>query len=368
MDSVKLVDICRIEKGQQIDTSRLNDAHRYRYINGGVKESGFYDSFNSNEECVLVSEGGASCGYVNYINEPFWCGCHCYRLFDLKVMPKYLYYALKANQERIMDLRTGVCMPNIKKKEFQNFVVSIDRDAKRQDAVVKALDTIQKAIDLKRKQLEDLDELVKSKFQEMFGDPVENEKGWNVKKLEEIVAEGCSISYGIVQPGDGVDDGVPVVRPVDMVNTFVFRDGLKQTTKEISNSYKRTILKGDEILLCVRGTTGMVALASEGLKDCNVTRGITPIECSESINRWFMYYQFLTEGTQHYIAERTQGIALKQINMKDVREIPFIVPPIEQQNDFAEFARKADAANAIIKQEISDLEELMDSKMDEYFG
>lgn len=278
---------------------------------------------------------------------------------------QYLKYALIAMD--LGSLYKGAAIPHIYFKEYGKFFVDLP-DLETQKHISALLDTVQKAIDFKRKQLEDLDELVKSKFQEMFGDPVENEKGWDVKKLEEIVAEGCSISYGIVQPGDGVDDGVPVVRPVDMVNTFVFRDGLKQTTKEISNSYKRTILKGDEILLCVRGTTGMVALASEGLKDCNVTRGITPIECSESINRWFVYYQFLTEGTQHYIAERTQGIALKQINMKDVREIPFIVPPIEQQKVFAEFARKADAANAIIKQEISDLEELMDSKMDEYFG
>lgn len=278
---------------------------------------------------------------------------------------QYLKYALIAMD--LGSLYKGAAIPHIYFKEYGKFFVDLP-DLETQKHISASLDTIQKAIDLKRKQLQDLDELVKSKFQEMFGDPVENEKGWDVKKLEEIVAEGCSISYGIVQPGDGVDDGVPVVRPVDMVNTFVFRDGLKQTTKEISNSYKRTILKGDEILLCVRGTTGMVALASERLKDCNVTRGITPIECSESINRWFVYYQFLTEGTQHYIAERTQGIALKQINMKDVREIPFIVPPIEQQKVFAEFARKADAANAIIKQEISDLEELMDSKMDEYFG
>ena len=111
----------------------------------------------------------------------------------------------------------------------------------------------------------------------MFGDPIENEKGWEVKKLKDIVAEDCSISYGIVQPGDGVDNGVPVVRPVDMTHTYVKRCGLKQTTKEISDSYKRTILKGNEILMCVRGTTGLVALATEDIKDCNVTRGVTPI-------------------------------------------------------------------------------------------
>lgn len=110
-------------------------------------------------------------------------------------------------------------------------------------AIVSELDKINELIRLKKEQLKDFDNLAQSLFYEMFGDPVENEKGWEVKKLNEIVSDNCSISYGIVQPGDGIENGVPVVRPVDMTGTFVYRQGLKNTTKEISESYKRTILK-----------------------------------------------------------------------------------------------------------------------------
>ena len=164
MKEYKLQEICRIEKGKQIDTAQLNDKSPYKYINGGIKESGYYHEFNTSGEVVLVSEGGASCGYVNYITENFWCGCHCYRLTDSKVMPKYLYYALKGNQEKIMELRSGAAMPNIKKETFKNLVLCLDDDKTVQKNVVSSLDSIQMAIDSKKSQLLSLDELVKSRF------------------------------------------------------------------------------------------------------------------------------------------------------------------------------------------------------------
>ena len=164
IQKVKLKDICHIEKGNQIDTSQLNSKSPYKYINGGIRESGFYHEYNTDSETVLVSEGGASCGYVNYINEKIWCGCHCYKLTSSKVLPKYLYYILKGNQEKIMALRAGAAMPNIKKDAFQNLFLSVDLDKANQMDVVFSLDYIQKTIDSKTAELSFLDNLVKSRF------------------------------------------------------------------------------------------------------------------------------------------------------------------------------------------------------------
>lgn len=222
-------------------------------------------------------------------------------------------------------------------------------------------------IRLKKEQLKDFDNLAQSIFYEMFGDPVENDKGWEVMKLKEIVSDDCSISYGIVQPGDGVENGVPVVRPVDMTETFISRQGLKNTTKEISDSYKRTILKGDEILMCVRGTTGLVAMASPELKGCNVTRGITPIECGPSCNKWFIYYQISNPSIQQHIAEYTRGITLKQINMKDVREIPLCLPPLPLQHLFAQCIEQIEHQKAEVQKAIIDLETLLAARMQYWF-
>ena len=282
------------------------------------------------------------------------------------IMPKCLAYIIVSYKKDLERIANAPVVPIINKSDFAKFQIPIP-PLSVQQSIVAELDKINELIGLKKSQLSDLDSLAQSIFYEMFGDPVENEKGWEVKKLEEIVTDDCTISYGIVQPGDGVDDGVPVVRPVDMTQTFVSRVGLKHTTVEISNSYKRTILKGKEILMCVRGTTGLVSLASSELAGCNVTRGVTPIECNANNDRLFVYHQLQSCGIQHHISNFTKGIALKQINMKDVREIPLIVPPLSLQQSFAARINAIEQQKQRIRASIKDLETLLASRMQYWF-
>lgn len=155
----------------------------------------------------------------------------------------------------------------------------------------------------------------------------EGDEGVEWKKLIDIVSEDCSISYGIVQPGDDTPNGIPVVRPVDMTDNIVFNKGLKRTTKENSDAYSRTILKGGEILVCVRGTTGIVSIASQELKGCNVTRGIVPLSFKNDIETKFVFHTFKTHFIQDAIENKTNGTGLRQINIKDLKEIIFPNPP-----------------------------------------
>lgn len=275
----------------------------------------------------------------------------------------YAFY-LKGETIKLQSKTTGLHNLNIKGYLRLNIPLP---PLSTQLAIVSELDKINKLIRLKKEQLKDFDNLAQSLFYEMFGDPVENEKGWEVKKLNEIVSDNCSISYGIVQPGDGVENGVPVVRPVDMTKTFVSRKGLKNTTKEISDSYKRTILKGNEILMCVRGTTGLISMATPELQGCNVTRGIAPIECGPTCDKWFVFYQILNPAIQHHIAEYTRGIALKQINMKDVRDIPLCLPPLSLQRLFAQRIEQIEREKSEVQKSIRDLETLLASRMQYWF-
>ena len=157
-------EIATIEKGKQIDTKTLNDSFPYPYLNGGIKESGRYSEFNTDGETITVSEGGASCGYVNYYLEKFWCGTHCYRIKTNKFSSKYLYYGLKANQDKIMGLRTGAAMPNIKASSIKSLSLFLDESHDVQARIVKELDSLTATIEIKEKQLEGFDFLIKSRF------------------------------------------------------------------------------------------------------------------------------------------------------------------------------------------------------------
>lgn len=162
-------------------------------------------------------------------------------------------------------------------------------------------------------------------------DLIHPQDGWIQRELKDVVDPQCPISYGIVQQGEHIEDGVPVVRPVDLHNKYVRRIGLKCTTQEISNSYSRTILNGNEILICVRGTTGIIGLATEEIKGCNVNRGIVPLFFQSCYDKKFVYYQLLSPLVQEAITENTTGSALKQINIKELRSIKFYIPPLAEQ-------------------------------------
>jgi type I restriction enzyme S subunit len=112
----------------------------------------------------------------------------------------------------------------------------------------------------------------------------------------------------------------------------VGKANLKCTSKDISDSYKRTVLNGNEVLLCVRGTTGIVALATEELKGCNVNRGIVPLFFGDDVDKMFIYYQMQAPFVQEAIEENTMGSALKQINIKDLRTLKLRVPPLAEQH------------------------------------
>ena len=280
----------------------------------------------------------------------------------------FAYYTLsndfKTNVAKIR--KDAVNQSSIAISDIRKFSIPVP-PIQSQQYIVAELDKINELIRLKKEQLKDYDNLAQSTFYEMFGDPVENEKGWEVKKLIETVVLECTISYGIVQPGDGVEDGIPVVRPIDLTGTFVSTNNLKKTTEKISSSYSRTILTGKELLVCVRGTTGVCSLVTDELKGCNVTRGITPLLFNNNTDRWFMYYQFQMPQIKCIIADYTKGITLKQINMADFRKIPVILPPLPLQQLFAKRIELIEQQKAEIQTTIADLETLLASRMQYWF-
>jgi type I restriction enzyme S subunit len=120
--------------------------------------------------------------------------------------------------------------------------------------------------------------------------------------------------------------------------------------------------------MCVRGTTGVVSIASSELVGCNTTRGITPIALGEEVSLWFVYHLLKMSSFQQLIASLTYGIALKQINMKDVRTLPIILPPLSLQQSFAAKVSAIEAQKQAVQQSIREVEALLAERMDNYFS
>ncbi len=117
--------VCHIKKGEQINSSELSKFGSYAVMNGGITPSGYHSNFNTEADTISISEGGNSCGYVQYNNSKFWSGGHCYALTkpNSTILNKYLYYFLKFNEQHITSLRVGSGLPNIQKKDLEKFEI-----------------------------------------------------------------------------------------------------------------------------------------------------------------------------------------------------------------------------------------------------
>lgn len=153
----KLGSLCSIKKGVQLNKLELDDKGAYAAINGGIGASGYTDLWNTEANKITISEGGNSCGFVNYITEKFWCGGHCYVLEINKILENniFLFHILKFNQIKIMRLRVGSGLPNIQKKDLSNFILLVPNN-EEQTAIANVLSTADKEIELHEKQLGEL--------------------------------------------------------------------------------------------------------------------------------------------------------------------------------------------------------------------
>ena len=125
--AIPLSGISNIVKGKQINGDFLADVGEYYVMNGGTEPSGYYDNYNVEANTISISEGGNSCGYVQFNRMPFWSGGHCYTIQDIvsDVETLYLYHYLKSKEDSIMKLRIGTGLPNIQKKDLADFKVII---------------------------------------------------------------------------------------------------------------------------------------------------------------------------------------------------------------------------------------------------
>ncbi|MCH4895033.1 restriction endonuclease subunit S [Sphingomonas sp. SFZ2018-12] len=121
----RLGSLADISKGEQKGRASLSGEGPVPVINGGIAPSGYTDHPNTAANTITISEGGNSCGHVDLITQPFWCGGHCYALKNLKVDRDYLFAVLKHRQPEIMSLRVGSGLPNVQKKALSQFSIPV---------------------------------------------------------------------------------------------------------------------------------------------------------------------------------------------------------------------------------------------------
>ncbi len=164
-----LENVCDIRKGEQFNKEELNETGLYPCLNGGISPSGFSKKYNSEENTITISEGGNSCGFVNFMTTKFWLGGHCYKiLLSQKINLIYFYQLLKFNEKHIMNLRVGSGLPNIQMKSLKRFTIKISLSDNEQYKIANFLSSIDSKIDIETQLLKKLEGQKKFLLQNLF--------------------------------------------------------------------------------------------------------------------------------------------------------------------------------------------------------
>lgn len=304
----------------------------------------------------LVCVVGATAGKVNY--SAFKCAIGrsvaAVRPQSTRLNPLFLYQFLQTKVEQLRDRSQGAAQGVITREMLQSLKLVVP-PLPEQRHIAAILDKAD-ALRIKRREaLAQLDRLAQSIFVDMFGDPVANPKGYPSAALAGLVEPDRGITYGIVQRGDDCDEGVPVLRIRDLADDEIDVARLKKTSPEVSAQYRRTVLRGGEIAISIRGTVGRCCIVPSNLVGGNVSREIALVPVRSDVSAVFVQQVLRSPSVQRLIADNVKGVAQSGINLEDLRELRVLQPPAAEVRAFE---AKATFASTLLRDGRIALEEL----------
>jgi type I restriction enzyme S subunit len=212
----------------------------------------------------------------------------------------------------------------------------------------------------RRAALAQLGTLTQSIFLDMFGDPIQNPRKFPVRRMIELVDTERPISYGILKPGPDQPEGVRYARVVDMRDGGIELSGIRRTTETISNAFRRSLLKTGDLLMSIRGHVGRLGVVPPELDGANITQdtarlaivGADPVFVRECLR---------TKGFQRWMEKHTKGVAVRGINLADVKLMPIAMPDEREQRDFALLATAIGELRAFHRASLTELDTLFTS-------
>ena len=374
---VKLGEIAEIIMGQSPDSSSYNYEDGLAFFQGNADFGEYYPNVRilcnkpkkiAVKHDILISVR-APVGAVNIANDTCTIGrgLAIIRTNENALNHRYLFYILKYHRRYIENLGTGSTFKAISKPILNGLHFDI-HNIQTQKEIVSVLDKVTTLISRRKEQLEKLDILVKSKFNEMFGDPVLNPKGWEKKKLGEVCSSivrgpfGSALKKEYFVPYD-----TSVYKVYEQKNAIKqdFNIGSYYISKEKFLSLKRFECKTGDIIMSCSGTVGKMYTLPKNAHKGLINQALMKITLSEiMIDKIFKIYFGL--AVDNLVLN---GSGIKNISsVSYLKNIEIPIPPLDLQNQFAEFVEQVEKNKESIKSSLNQLETLYNALMQEYFG
>ena len=304
-----------------------------------------------------------------FVEEPFWNVDTAFGLEARRELlnPRYLFYFCKHfDFER---LNKAVTIPSLTKSDLLKINIELPTLEAQQEVVDRLL-KIEQVIELRRKELQEFDKLIKARFVEMFGDPEINEKQWPIHKLNELCNVGSSKR---IYQNEQSSEGVPFWRISDLVNkmdTGMAESGLFIPVGRYDELKEQGLVPAEgDILVTSRGTLGRCYIVSAD--DCFYFQDGMISWLSEykyDITPLYLQYLFMTQGIKKQIDSMQAGSTVAYLSIAMLKKLDIMLPDDETQKQFGVFVGQVDKSKVAIQKALEEAQLLFDSLMQEYFG
>ena len=277
----------------------------------------------------------------------------------------YFYYAVKHNIHKMLHLTHGATMRHIIKSDFEKIVIpypSLVVQAKTS----KILNYLEQNIINYRTILSKLDLLIKSRFVDMFGDPVLNEKGWNLTSLESV----CQSIYGGGTPSKKIKEyymgTIPWVTSKDMKSDIIV-DSIEHITQEAIDNSSTKIIPPESVLIVIRsGILKHTLPVCINKSKVTINQDLKALVLDERCKG--IYLQYLLKALEKDILSGVRAVTADNIEFNSLKKREIPIPPIDIQIKFSQMVNQINKLKSDVQKSIDETQLLMDSLMQEYFG
>lgn len=372
----KLGEVCLLKAGKFVSANDISPEYNKGLYPcfGGNGIRGYVADYTHDGEFPLIGRQGALCGNVNLASGKFHATEHA-----VVVQPKiemnvhWLYYAL--NAMNLGQYATGAAQPGLAVSKLETLSIEIP-NISEQNKIAQTLYKVEQLVNFRKQQLAKLDELVKARFVEMFGEPIGNPMGWPVNHLVEI---SQLITNGNTPKGGSenyVETGIAFLRSQNVWRNRIDLSDVVYIDEDTHRAMKKSSVCHNDILITKTGrintensSLGRAALFQGKDNSANINGHVYLVRLKEGVNPRFVVTILTGEAYRKYIRKVcVGGIDKRQINLEQVEEFPIIKPPLLMQNDFATFVERVDQQKQTVQQSLEKLELMKKALMQEYFG
>ena len=287
--------------------------------------------------------------------------------------PRYVAYAIQNVQPQMQNTANAAVVPILNKTQFSNIEIPLP-SLETQKQIVEFLDKVTSLISLRKQQLAKLDELVKARFVEMFGDPDQNPKGWPLVSITEIIRDKASNGFFAKRDAYKDDGNVQILGVSNVVNRMYSNTKELPRTNATQAEKEKYSVKYGDMLFCrsslVADGIGKASIVAKGtfpnvLFECHVIR--LSLDLQKCVPE-FVQVLSTTPFFRRQIIAQSKTATMATIGQDGILKSSVVLPPIDLQNQFAAFVERVDQQKQTVQQSLEKLELMKKALMQEYFG